>query len=190
MKKYCYRGHNCWWQTTKIWQNEGLESTTIKWCWAGGFQWRSFTSQHCAHAQSTYAYVSIPYVKNTSESIRRILTQLGKRTSFQPTNAQRQVLVRPKDPMPKENRSGVIDQIACSRCPQTYIGQTGRSLRQRLKEHQQAVRDRNTSASALVVHVCSTGHPVDCWKLPPHIQAVPTRVTDDSEATLNPEQRT
>ena len=42
-----------------------------------------------------------------------------------------------------------------------YIGQTGKTLGQRLKEHQRTVRDRNTNTSALVDHVCSTGHQVD-----------------------------
>ena len=37
----------------------------------------------------TNAYVTIPYVKNTSESIRRILAPLGTRTFFQPTNTLR-----------------------------------------------------------------------------------------------------
>ena len=59
--------------------------------------------------------------------------------------------------MPKENRSGIVYQIPCSRCPQTYIGHTG----QRLKEHQQAVRDGNTSTLPLVDYICNTGHPVD-----------------------------
>ena len=67
------------------------------------------------------------------------------------------MLALPKGSLPKENRSGVIYQIPCSRCPQTYIGQTG----QWLKEHQQAVRARNTSTSSLEDHVCNTGHPVD-----------------------------
>ena len=92
---------------------------------------------------------------------RRILAPLGIRTSFQPSNTLQQILVCPKDPVLKENRSGVICQIPCSRCPQTYIGQTGRTLGQRLKEHRRAVRDGNTSTSALADHVCSTGHPVD-----------------------------
>ena len=74
--------------------------------------------------------------------------------------------------MPKENRSGVIYQIPCSRCPQTYIGQTGRTLGQRLKEHQRAVRDRNTSTSALADHVCSTGHPVE-WNRAQIIDSCP-----------------
>ena len=59
--------------------------------------------------------------------------------------------------MLKENGSGVIYQILCSRCPQTYIGRTGRTLRQGLKEYQRAVRDRNTSTSSLADHICSTG---------------------------------
>ena len=91
---------------------------------------------------------------------RRILAPLGIRTSFQPTNTLQQVLVCPKDPVLKENRSGVTYQIPCSRCPQTYIGQTGRTLGQRLKEHQRAVRNGNTSTSALADHVYSTGHQV------------------------------
>ena len=118
------------------------------------------------------AYVTIPYAKNTSKSIRRILAPLGIRTFFQSTNTLRQVLARPKDPVPKENRSEVIYQIPCSRCPQTYIGQTGRTLGQRLKEHQRAVRDRNTSTSALVDHVCNTGHPVE-WNKAQIIDSCP-----------------
>ena len=68
------------------------------------------------------AYVTIPYVKNTSESIRRIIVPLCIRTFFQPTNTLRQVLVRPKGSVPKENWSWVIYQIPCNRYPQTYIG--------------------------------------------------------------------
>ena len=98
--------------------------------------------------------------------------------------------------MPKENRSEVIYQIPCSRCPQTYIGQTGRTLGQRLKEHQRAVRDRNTSTSALANHVGSTGHQDD-WNKAKLLDRCPhtskrclLEVVDYSEATLNPEQRT
>ena len=40
-------------------------------------------------------------------------------------------------------------QIPCSNCPQTYIGQTGQTLGQRLKEHKKAVKDKNIITSAL-----------------------------------------
>ena len=100
--------------------------------------------------------------KNTSDAISRILAPLGIKTSFQPTNTLIQALVHPKNPVAKEDKAGVVYQIPCSRCPQTYIGQTGRTLGQRLKEHKGAVRDRNTSTSTLAEHVCNTGHPMDC----------------------------
>ena len=111
------------------------------------------------------------YENNTSEFIRKILAPLDMRTSFHPTNTLWQVLVRPKDPVLKENR--VIYQIPCSRCSQTYISQTGRILGQRLKEHQRAVRDRNTSISALADYVCSTGHQVD-WNKAQILDSCPT----------------
>ena len=72
-------------------------------------------------------------LRTTSEAIRQILAPLGIKTTFQPINTLRQLIVHPKDPVPKENRAGVVYQIPCSTCPQTYIGQTGRTLGQRLK---------------------------------------------------------
>ena len=106
-------------------------------------------------------FVTIPYVKNTSEAIRRILPPLGIKTTFQPINTLRQLIVHPKDPIPKEDKAGVVYQIPCSDCPQTYIGQTGRTLGQRIKEHKKAVKDRNVITSALAEHTCQTGHTID-----------------------------
>ena len=65
------------------------------------------------------------------------------KTTFQLINTLRQLTVDPKDPIPKEDKAGVVYQIPCSNCPQTYIGQTGRTLGQRLKEHKKAVKDKN-----------------------------------------------
>ena len=45
-------------------------------------------------------YVTIPYIKNTSEAVRRILTPLGIKTVFKPVNTLRQLVVHPKDPIP------------------------------------------------------------------------------------------
>ena len=106
-------------------------------------------------------FVTIPYVKYTSEAIRRILSPLGIKTTFQPINTLRQLIVHPKDPIPKEDKAGVVYQIPCSDCPQTYIGQTGRTLGQRIKEHKKAVKDRNVITFALAEHTCQTGHTID-----------------------------
>ena len=44
----------------------------------------------------------------------------------------------------------VVYRIPCTNCPRTYIGQTGRTLTQRLKEHQRAVRNADTATLALL----------------------------------------
>ena len=53
-------------------------------------------------------YVSIPYVKGTSEAIRRILAPLDIKTTFRPNNTLRQMLVHPKDPTPLQEK-----QVLC-----------------------------------------------------------------------------
>ena len=146
---------------------------------------------------SNPTFVTIPYVKNTSEAIRRILTPLGIKTTFQPINTLRHLIVHPKDPIPKEDKAGVVYQIPCSDCPQTYIGPTGRTLGQRLKEHKKAVKDKNTLTSALAEHTCQTGHTVD-WSQTEivgtsqntYLKKMPFRIMDDPERTAHIKQRT
>ena len=51
--------------------------------------------------------------------------------------------------------------IPCADYPRKYVGQTDRTLTQRLKEHQRAERNADTATSALAEHAHSTGHPVN-----------------------------
>ena len=50
-------------------------------------------------------------------------------------------------------------KVNCS-CGNTYIGETGRTLDARLKEHQRAVKVNNKS-NGIAVHVNSTAHDID-----------------------------
>ena len=94
-----------------------------------------------SQAPTTTAHTTIPYIRGTSEAIRRIFSPLGIRTTFCPTNTLRRLLVHPKDPVPERERSCVIYRIPCTNCPRAYIGQTSRTLSQRVKEHQRSVRN-------------------------------------------------
>ena len=122
---------------------------------------RSVDSTPAAQSSTPTTSVTIPYIKGTSEAIKRVLSPLGIRTTFRPVNTLRQLLVRPKDPVPIQDRSGVIYRVPCSSCSHAYIGQTSRTLAQRLKEHHRAVRIGDSATSALAEHAHSTGHPVD-----------------------------
>ncbi len=79
--------------------------------------------------------IVIPYIKGVSEELRRVFKRYEVPTYFKPTNTLRQLLVRPKDKLKKERVVGPVYQIACEKCPATYIGETERSLKQCFLEH-------------------------------------------------------
>ena len=84
--------------------------------------------------------VTLPYVQGVTEAIRRLLLGLDIRVRFYPHSTLRLSLVRPKDPVPPDNRKGVVPpdnrkgvvyRVPCMCCSQSYIGQT----HARLGEH-------------------------------------------------------
>ena len=85
--------------------------------------------------QKSKGTVSIPYVPRTSEACARVMKKYGVNTVLKPTNTLRQALVKPKDKRPLEDSIGVIYNIPCHQCPKAYIGETGRKLGVRIKEH-------------------------------------------------------
>ena len=62
-----------------------------------------------------------------------------------------------------DERKGVYS-IPCTVCTKVYIGQMGRSLKHRLKEHQRALRNGDVAASALAEHALVAGHGIDLSK--------------------------
>ena len=109
------------------------------------------------------AVVVIPYVKHLSESIRRILSPLKIRTCFRPHRTLRQALVNLKARVPFQQKAGVIYRIPCSGCPRVYVGQTGRTLAQRLKEHKRALVSGHLAQSAVAEHAAQESHDID-WE--------------------------
>ena len=68
-----------------------------------------------------------------------------------------------KDPVPTSTLNGVVYRIPCKDCEHAYVGQSGRSLDCRVKEHQRAVRNGDTNASALAEHAWNEEHHID-WQ--------------------------
>ena len=65
------------------------------------------------------ATVVLPYIRNTSESIRRVLSTVNIQTCFKPHRTLSQVLVHTKDPVPQECRKAVVYRflVALVICP-------------------------------------------------------------------------
>jgi len=59
--------------------------------------------------------------------------------TMRPVETLRRLLVHPKDRQEKEEITDCVYKIPCSNCEKTYIGEIGRKLGTRLKEHKTEV---------------------------------------------------
>lgn len=100
----------------------------------------------------------LPYIQGVTDSIGRILRKNNIKPIFKPPQKIGQFLTSPKDERPPLSSSGVY-RIPCS-CGKVYIGETGRKISTRLKEHIRCVRLKHFSISALAEHQMETGHQI------------------------------
>ena len=103
------------------------------------------------------AIAVLPYVKGLSERPRRCLQQQGVRAVFKSETALRSKLARPKDAVDPANQDSVVYRIPCE-CDKVYIGETGRPMQDRIKEHDRDIRLARTETSAVSEHAHNTGH--------------------------------
>ncbi|BHF73119.1 hypothetical protein SprV_0401619500 [Sparganum proliferum] len=105
----------------------------------------------------TKVWRALPYVKNVPEAVGRLLAPLGVGVAHRPEATIRRQLMKPKDPLPRQETSGVVYRIWCSCGQSNYVGETGRQLQTRMAEHAAAVR-RNDASSQVAAHSTVSGH--------------------------------
>ena len=66
-------------------------------------------------------------------------------------------MVRPKDTVAPAKQDVVVYRIPCE-CGKVYIDKTGRSMQERIKEHDGDIRLARTQTSAVSEHAHETGH--------------------------------
>ena len=83
------------------------------------------------------ATIVVPYINKKSEKFKRLCKNRGIQVHFRSTNTLRTALRNPKDKDPKSNQTGIIYKYQCPhiQCTSSYIGESGRSLGERVKEH-------------------------------------------------------
>ena len=86
------------------------------------------------------------------------LKKLNINVVFHNKNILRNLLIKNSP----DSHSGCIYRIPCIDCDRFYIGQTGKSLEVRIKQHKYSVRTGQLS-NALFVHMSETDHVID-WK--------------------------
>ena len=83
--------------------------------------------------------VVLPYIKGVSEVLCYCLQQQGVCTVFKSDTTLRSHLVRPKDALEPTKQEGVVYKIPCE-CGKVYIGETGRAMQERIREHDKDIR--------------------------------------------------
>ena len=105
--------------------------------------------------KATVGQVVIPYTKGIAKSIKQIHGKYGIQVHFKGNTTIKQLLMKPMDQDPKDNKSGIIYSYQCKhlKCNEEYIGETARTLGERRKEHLK-------QPSSIHGHLQKTGHTI------------------------------
>ena len=136
------------------------------------------TTKPTANNEPTQEFKStavLLYIKGVSEVLGRCLQQQGVRNVFKSDTTLRSYLVRPKDTLEPGKQDGVVYKIPCE-CGKVYIGETGRAMQDRIKEHDRDIRLAHTQTSAVSEHANETEH-LPLWNQVKFIDRDPHRYT-------------
>ncbi|KER31053.1 hypothetical protein T265_02616 [Opisthorchis viverrini] len=135
----------------RVFQNNGYPRNFIK------RSLKKKTPQPRQQQEQATRRVVLPYIRNISELATRLLAQKGIFVAHKPNATLRKLISRPKDNPDKTKKNSVIYQLNCDNCIKFYVGQTGRRLCTRIKEHNAAVR-RHDPLSLISIHEDQEGH--------------------------------
>ena len=108
-----------------------------------------------SESKSPSPLIGIPYIRGLSEELHRIFKDHGVNVYHKPVNTLRSLLVRPKDPTKIEDQCGVVYNILCNSCDDTYVGETARKMGKRFVEHTKSDKE-----SAILDHISTSGHSI------------------------------
>lgn len=92
-------------------------------------------------------FTKIPYVKGLSEKIARVLRSDEINIAMKCQNTLKRLYSNTKAKTPHYLETNVIYKIPCKDCDKFYIGQTGRYLNTRLKEHERDTKKNKRKQS-------------------------------------------
>ena len=120
--------------------------------------------------------VVLPYVEGVTDTLQRIFKKHRISTAVRPHTTIRKLVVHSKDKVEFEKRCGVVYKVPCRSCDATYIGESGRQLGTRIKEHKSEAEVASKKAftrkqrklsvskkkrSAITDHVSTKNHIID-----------------------------
>lgn len=117
---------------------------------------KQFYTHHTQNDCKNKKWFAINYVSGMSNKISNNFRKLGINCISVNKNNLAKVLVNNKEKSPKNQKSGIY-KICCNECDATYIGQTGRSLQNRIKEHRNSILSNNRN-TGFAEHCIDNNH--------------------------------
>jgi len=108
-------------------------------------------------------FFTIPYIKSISESFIPVAKKYGFDIAFSISHTLSNFIKCGKDGLDIMSHRGVVYKISCHDCDASYVGQTKRQLRTRIKEHISDIRKKNDSPSVISEHRLNLNHDFD-WQ--------------------------
>ena len=105
-------------------------------------------------------FACLPYISNTTDRIAKLLRKNNIRVCFNTVHNVQQHLRPYKDLLPKLQTEGIY-LVECD-CGECYVGQTGRTIDCRLKEHKRQTIKGQHNLSAIAEHTyCNPSHNIN-----------------------------
>ena len=90
--------------------------------------------------------------------MNRIMKKHNIVLSCKPSRTIKNQLQQVKDPIPASENPNVVYKLPCEDCDKIYIGETGRSLQTRMKEHRDRIARRDNN-SQVYQHITQLPNP-------------------------------
>ncbi|KYN08066.1 hypothetical protein ALC62_00911, partial [Cyphomyrmex costatus] len=104
-------------------------------------------------------YFVIPYIPIISDRIGKFLRDVPfLRMAYRGINKLSRFIKVQKDRLPHHLLNDVVYRIECNDCDCSYVGQTGRSLITRIKEHKNHINRNTSQHSVITQHRLETFH--------------------------------
>ena len=107
------------------------------------------------------SYFTVPYFDNVSNKFRDITRDIDVRISFFSLNKLNNIIKTHKDKLSHTSHSNIVYKINCNDCNASYVGQTGRQLNTRIKEHRNHINRNTSTKSVITEHKINFQHEFD-----------------------------
>ena len=122
---------------------------------------RKEINNECDSNVTSKKFFTIPYLGKVSEKFKKLSHVYGFNIAYKPMNKLNTFIKTGKDSLPKDDQCGVVYKINCLNCESSYVGQTKRKLKTRIKEHKADIRKPSSEISVVSRHRMNEMHELD-----------------------------